>query len=188
MARTLNLEAGVTLDPHAVGRVQQAAAREDARLIALRLLQRRLRSRAELVHALRRRNIAGDAIASVTAQLRRDGWIDDARFAQSWVRDRTALSPRGPRRLRAELLGKGVSREVAEEVISSLMPRALEDDLAGAQVEARLPRLRGLTPPVARRRLAAWLQRRGFSADVIARVLRTVPLTSPDRPDVDPAA
>lgn len=188
MVRTLQLEAGVMVDAQVLERVQQAAAREEARVIALRLLQRRFRSRAEVERALRRRHITGETMTTVVAQLRRDGWIDDARFARSWVRDRTALSPRGPRRLRAELLSKGVAPEVADEAIGALLPRALEDALAAAQVEARLPRLRRLPPPIARRRLAAWLQRRGFSGDVIARLLRAMPPTSPDRPDVDPAA
>lgn len=49
-----------------------------------------------------------------------------------------------------------------------------EEALAAAQAAARVRRLRGLPPAVARRRLAAWLQRRGFEDAVVARAVRAV--------------
>jgi regulatory protein len=187
-ARRLRLEAGAEIDAETLLQIEQAAMRHEARTVAWRLLQRRLRSRAEVERALRRRNIPPDAVIAVVTELRRDGWIDDARFARSWVQDRLALRPCGPRRLRAELRARGVSTDLAEEAITTLLPRAIEDDVAMNQARARLARLRRVPPEVARRRLASWLQRRGFGGDVIARVLRTVPLLPPDQPDVDPAA
>jgi regulatory protein len=187
-ARSLHLAEGAHLDAQALHQIELAASRQEARTIAWRLLQRRLRSRAEVERALRRRNIPPDAVVAVVADLRRSGWIDDARFARSWVQDRLALRPCGPRRLRAELRVRGVSADVAEEAITTLVPRAVEDDVAMSQARARLVRLRGLPPEVARRRLAAWLQRRGFGGEVIARVMRTVTQSPPDEPDVDPAA
>jgi regulatory protein len=187
-ARGLHLAEGAHLDAQALHQIELAASRQEARTIVWRLLQRRLRSRAEVERALRRRNIPPDAVVAVIADLRRNGWIDDARFARSWVQDRLALRPCGPRRLRAELRVRGVSADVAEEAITTLVPRAVEDDVAMSQARARLVRLRGLPPEVARRRLAAWLQRRGFGGEIIARVLRTVTQSPPDEPDVDPAA
>jgi regulatory protein len=85
------------------------------------------------------------------------------------------------------LLAKGVAPGLVDTVVSSLLPAAAEDDLALAGARARLRRLRGVSPQTARRRLAGWLERRGFSGEVVARVLRTLALGSPDQPDVDPA-
>ncbi|MDR7417601.1 MAG: regulatory protein RecX, partial [Armatimonadota bacterium] len=102
-ARTLRLKAGAVLERAVLYEVEQAARRHEARAIAWQLLKRRLRSRAELEQALRRRHIPPDVVLTVCAELRRDGWLDDARFARSWVQDRLALRPCGPRRLRAEL-------------------------------------------------------------------------------------
>ena len=187
-ARALGLAEGQEIGEAVLSRIAEAAARHDARTVALRLLQRRLRSRAELEAALRRRRIARETILALSAELRVAGWIDDSRFARVWIQDRMALRPCGARRLRAELLAKGVAPQIAEEAIAALVPRAAEDTLALEQARARLRRLGGLAPVVARRRMAAWLQRRGYAADVIVRTLRAVTREHPDQPDVDPAA
>jgi regulatory protein len=149
-------------------------ARQRGLAIALRLLEKRLRSRAELAAALRRRGIGAADAAAILSELRRVGWIDDARFARAWVRDRLALRPSGHRRLRAELLARGVARADVEEALATLLPEGREQALAAEVARGRLRRLRGMLPQVQRRRLAAWLQRRGFGADTVVHVLRTV--------------
>jgi regulatory protein len=130
-----------------------------------------------------------EAILSVCAELRRTGWLDDARFARVWIEDRLTQRPCGARRLQAELRARGVARPIAEEAVAALLPRTVEDDLATRQAVGQWRRLRRYPPAVARRRLAAWLQRRGFRGEVIARVLRSPSVGAVlDDPDVDPAA
>ncbi|MDQ7857372.1 MAG: regulatory protein RecX [Armatimonadota bacterium] len=170
--RALGLAEGAEVSSALLERVRAAAARLGAREAALRLLRRRLRSRVELEAALRRRGAPPDAVLAVVGELRRLGWIDDARFARAWIRDRLALRPCGARRLRAELRRRGVSAQVIAEALAELLPFEMEDDLAVAQARSRLGRLRALSPEAARRRLAGWLARRGYPAEVIARALR----------------
>ncbi len=184
----LALVEGCEADGALVARVAGAAARRLGKTIALRLLQRRLRSRAELDAALRRRGVPPESAVAVIGELARAGWIDDVRFAQTWVRDRLALRPCGGRRLRAELLARGVAASIADDAVRSLVPGAVEAELALQQAQARLARLRRLPPMVARRRLAGWLQRRGFASEVIARTMRALDAALSNRPDVDPAA
>lgn len=133
-----------------------------------------MRSRAELVTALRRRGIPAVDIAAVVSELRRTGWINDARFARAWVNDRLALRPSGHRRLRAELLARGVSRADVDDALAALLPQGREQALAAEVARRRLRYLQDVPPLVRRRRLAAWLQRRGFGIAAIARALRTV--------------
>lgn len=170
----LGVVEGALLPGAVLERARQLAARQDARTAALRLLQRRLRSRAELERALRRRGYAGDDVAAVVADLTQVGWIDDARFARAWIADRLRLRPSGRRRLAAELSARGVDRRVIHDALAAALPAAWEDELATAQAAARSLRLRGLPPATARRRLASWLQRRGFGTEAITRALRTV--------------
>ncbi len=184
----LALTEGCEADAALVARVAGAAAHRQGKTIALRLLQRRLRSRAELEAALSRRGVPAESAVAVIGELSRAGWIDDARFARVWVQDRLALRPCGRRRLRAELLAHGVAAAVADDVVRSLVPGDVEAELALQQAQARLIRLRRVPTLVARRRLAGWLQRRGFAPEVIAHTLRTLESALSDRPDVDPAA
>ncbi len=186
--RALGLTEGCEVDEALVAGIAGAATRLHGKTIALRLLQRRLRSRSELEAALRRRGVPREAVIAVLGDLGRDGWIDDARFARAWVRDRLALRPCGRRRLRAELLAHGVAAPVADEAVRELLSGDAEAELALEQARARWGRLRGVEPIAARRRLAGWLQRRGYAPDVIARTLRLLSPALSDRPDVDPAA
>jgi regulatory protein len=187
-AHALGLAEGADVDDAQLERVRLASARFAAREIAFRLLRRRLRSRAELETALRLRGVSGEALLAVTADLRRGGWIDDARYARAWIRDRLALRPSGARRLRSELRRKGVDAQVVAGALAELLPVEMERDLALAQARARLVRLRGVPLAAARRRLAGWLARRGYSADVIAEALRALLPTAGGSTNVGPAA
>jgi regulatory protein len=186
--RALGLTEGAPVAPDLVVRVAEFAGRRQATAVALGLLRRRLRSRAELEAGLLRRGVHREVVLAVTAELRRQGWIDDARFAKAWVRDRLALRPRGMRRLRAELLAKGVSASVADEAIAALVPAGSEDGLALEQARSWLRRMRGLEPEVARRRLVGRLARRGYAPETIVRTLRTLLPSRQGRSDADPAA
>lgn len=77
------------------------------------------------------------------------------------------------RALRAELVRKGIEREVIDEAVSAVDP---EDEYAAALelARSRARRLEGLEPQVRYRRLAGALARRGFSGSLIARVTREV--------------
>ncbi|MBM3469687.1 MAG: regulatory protein RecX [Armatimonadetes bacterium] len=181
----LGLAEGQAIAPEVVGRLVSAAERQRARTVALGLLQRRLRSRAELESALRRRGVPRDEALAAIGELARSGWIDDARFARAWIADRLALRPSGARRLRTELAIRGVAPAVIAEALAAQLLPEQEEAMALRQAGDRLRRLRGLPPNVARRRLVGWLQRRGYSSGTIARALRKVGPPGEGSPDDD---
>lgn len=184
-ARALGLAAGTEVDADLAAHLLQAAGRHEARVIALRLLQRRLRSRAEMEAALRRRGVTTDAILAVVGDLVRSGWLDDARFARAWVSDRLALRPAGRRRLRAELLARGIEPALADEVLAEAVSPEHEEAQVAALASRRLTRLRGQPAKVQRRRLVAWLQRRGYPAATVARAVRALLTRDTDLGDVE---
>ncbi len=170
----LALNEGAEVDTPLARRIAGAAEHRHGRQIALRLLESRLRSRAELETGLRRRGVPRVISLDVIGDLAREGWIDDVRFARAWIRDRLALRPSGRRRLKLELLARGITPDVADDTIASMLTAEEEEELALVQARARFRRVRGLSPPVARRRLVGWLRRRGFGSGAIARALRAV--------------
>jgi regulatory protein len=168
----LTLLPGRDLDATVLHQLRTRAEQVLAQETAYRLLAVRLRSRHELTDRLRRRGISAVVVAAVTADLERQGLLDDDRFAGAWVRTRLALRPSGPVRLRAELAQKGVAREVITRALGETLSSQEEGTLAEDLARTRLRRYRRLPPEVAYRRLAGVLARRGFSTGVIARVLR----------------
>lgn len=141
---------------------------------ALELLSFRARSESELEQRLRREDHAPAAIAATLLRCRELGYLDDRAFALSHVRDRLRLNPRGRRALRSELYRKGVDRDVAEEAIEEAFAESgrSERELARELAEKRVGSLDRLELAAARRRLSAYLARRGFPGTIVRDVVR----------------
>ncbi len=139
----------------------------------LRWLAIRPRSRAEVRQYLKKsvgKETAGHRIEEVLAALTTRHFIDDRAFARWLVTSRLRRAPRGPKLLRAELLAKGVSRDIVEEVMGELPHDAARQlELAGAALEKRPDA--SLETPQEQQRAAAYLARRGFSWEVIRTVI-----------------
>ena len=115
----------------------------------------------------------GDPAALAPARLALRGVPGrDADFARRWVANRGELAPRGTRLLRRELRQKGVDTELADQTLAEADLDDYETALAlGAH---RLERMRGLDSETQRRRLAGFLERRGFSYETVRRVDRAL--------------
>ena len=144
-----------------------------ARDAALSLLSYRARTSVELKRRLKRKGFDEDVAAATVERLDELGVVDDAAFAESFVRDRVRLKPRGTRRLAGELRAKGVDDDTARAAIAEVMEReeTTEVDLARAAAARWKPRA-GEDPARARARLQGFLARRGFGGDAVRTVLR----------------
>lgn len=143
-------------------------AREDA----LNLLSFRARTGAEMRQRLLRKGYAEPVVERCVAELTDRGLIDDASFAQCFVRDRLRSRPRGSQRLLQELRTRGVDWETARASLDEVWQgeSVSELDLARQAAERWTPRP-GETRLRARRRLYNFLARRGFGAELIHRVV-----------------
>ena len=143
-----------------------------ARDAALSLLSARARARGELADRLRRKGFTDAAVDYALAEMDRLGFIDDRAFAESWVRDRLKLRPRGTQALVHELGRKRVSADVARGAIARVMAASNVDDdalcldAAKKWAESHPPRA-GEDDVRRGRRLAAFLARRGYYASAI---------------------
>ena len=149
--------------PPLTSKSAELSREEQARSLCLRLLTARARTRAELEGQLAKRGYADDVSTKVLDRLADVGLVDDADFAEQWVRSRRVNAGKGKRALAAELRTKGID----DEVIAA----ALADIDAGAERERaeqlvrdklRRERLEGDDAKVMRR-LVGMLARRGYS-------------------------
>jgi regulatory protein len=172
------LAVGDDLDPGELARLERDDQGYRARDAALTLLAQRARSRAELRRRLARKEIDGPAIDSTLAWLEERGWVDDATFAESFIRDRLRLRPRGRVGLLQELRRKGVDDAVAEAAVERVLGEEGVDEarLALETAEAWARRNRAAVNRArrsrderlrARRRLYGHLARRGFAPDAV---------------------
>ncbi len=141
----------------------------DAWQAAVRLLALKARSIEELRRLLEKRGFGDEEVRAAIARLAQARYLDDAEFTRAWLATRTRQRL-GPARIRRELRAKGI----ADLVIERAMEELGQDPTATAADAARrkLPSLAGLPRPIARRRLAGFLERKGFSAEVILTLCR----------------
>lgn len=149
---------------------------EQAKTVCLRLLTARARTRAELAEQLTKRGFPDDVAERVLNRLAKARLVDDADFAQQWVRSRHEYAGKGRKVLAAELRTKGVAEEVIAEALADLDSGA-ERDRAEQLVAAKLRRetLGGDPADDVRvtRRLVAMLARRGYSPSMAYEVVST---------------
>ncbi len=141
---------------------------------ALKALMRRAHSVYEMRKALERH--AGDKklVRPVLNRLKEHKYLDDARYAAMFARQRSENRHQGRHRIARELRARGVP----DRHIEAALDEVLRDVDAGAQVRQRIQhKLRLLRGPVDERKTASLygaLLRAGFDSDTIRRELRAL--------------
>lgn len=142
-----------------------------ARGLVLRRLTAAPQSRAQLETDLSARDVADEVAERVLDRFTEVGLVDDAAFAEMWVRTRHRGRGLSRAALGRELRDKGVDDEIARHALEDIDPDA-EVAAASALVARRLSATRGLALEVRLRRLTGMLARKGYPAGMAMRVVR----------------
>lgn len=144
---------------------------KEAKSRAVRFLTYRDRSAQEVKSHLAKKEFSPPIVTQVIEWLVDLNYLNDERFARQWGRFRLESKKWGKYRLQQELLSKGLDSELVEETLNGLYNKVDEFELALSCVAKKLPALKGLDLQKKRRRIAQFLQRRGFSTDAVFKVL-----------------
>jgi regulatory protein len=142
---------------------------------ALRFLEARPRSVAEVRRRLTQAGYREELVAGAIDRLVDLRMLDDAAFAEAWVESRDRARPRGERALRQELRLKGLDAGLVDEVLAERGSDGQDvDRLAAERVLSRhAAALSRVTDPRARRQRAyALLARNGFDPDICSSAVR----------------
>jgi len=145
--------------------------RMEAANYAYRLLYYRERSRSEMASRLGRRGYAPSVIKDVIGDLEKKRLLDDGRFAALLIRDIMRTRPSGLYFIRSKLMRYGVDRKVADKAISDIESEYDEFSAALNAAEKRKAGMRGVNKEKAKKRIYDFLLRRGFSKDVVYKIL-----------------
>ena len=146
---------------------------QKAKDYAFLLLKFRLRSENELRQRLKKKKFDADIIEMTLLFLKDKGFIDDNYFAKTWIESRIK-KPLGIRRLKAELSIKGINKAIIDTQIDEIKKSYSEEDIVGGIAKDRLNKLKGIDPQKAKKRVYAYLLRRGFSPEVVIDVLNQI--------------
>ena len=170
----LDLVVGREIGPLVVERLQELADLEAAHRAALRALARRAHARFDLRRRLLQKQHPPAAVDGALDRLGAAGLLNDAQFARDFAAAKARR--RGPARLVRDLQSQGVDRRVAEEAVrDSLAAEGVDaSDAVRVLAEKRVRQLAGLPPAVKKRRLVAFLARRGFAGAEVREVVESL--------------
>ena len=166
---------GVVIDDARAAQLREAGEVVATYDRALNLLAFRARSSRELSRRLKEKGASAECIEQVITKLRDAGLVDDADFARQVARSKVSGGA-SKRRVQQELFKRGVERDVADEAVSEVLADENVDMVAVAERVARkrLPSLTSADPQSRRRRLYAFLARRGHDSETIRTVMDRV--------------
>jgi regulatory protein len=150
---------------------------------AIKILMRRAHSVSEMKKALIRRTADQDLIQKVIARLKQHGYIDDARYAKQFARQRTEGRKQGKFRVARDLRARGVPDRHIEAALEEAAQNTDEAAVVRQRIERKLRSFRGEIDERKFASLYRSLLRSGFSSDVIRRELKS--LTTEDLPETE---
>ena len=162
MTAHFGLMKGLDIDPQALLQRLERESMPFALAEVVKLQARRDHSAGELTTALREKGYPEQTAAGAVEQLTAAGIVDDQRFGEILVHRRQRQ--RGRAALRQEMRSKGLDPETIEHSLAGLDE---DTEFGAAAARARKMAQRGVED----RKIAAALQRRGYSRPVVIRVL-----------------
>ena len=172
---SLGLKADLDLDDVLFERLEHAADVEAAYIVAIRILTAMPRAVQEMTRRLRQRGHKGVVVADVVGRLETAGLLDDEAFARHFSRVRLGRG-HGPPRILTDLLSRGVERRLAERAIDEVVEaeEVDPDEAVWALAEKRSAQLGELPFDTKKRRMLAYLARRGFRGYEVTEIVEEV--------------
>ena len=150
---------------------------------AIKILMRRAHSIHEMKQALARRASEEKLVKAVLDRLKREGLIDDARYAKQFARQRTQGRKQGKYRVARDLRARGVPDRHIENALEEAAQETDERSVVRQRIERKLRSFRGEMDDRKMASIYRSLLRAGFPADAIRRELKS--LTHEDVAEVE---
>lgn len=170
VAYKYKLELDMEIDDDFIEKILIAEEEKKAINYALRLLSIRPRSEKEIRDALKRRGYNENIIENTINLCKEKDYINDREFAETFIRDKINFSKYGPERIKYELKLKGISDDIINRVLR--INRDEQYEMALELGKKRLRLYRDDSKDAKYRKLNNFLQRKGYSYDVISKVLK----------------
>ena len=163
-----HLEEGAVLPPEVYEELVNRVLKKRATLRAMHILERTDKTEAQLRRKLEESEYPKEAVESAIAYVTSYGYLDDRRYAEHYIEWKK--QGKGKARLKMELVQKGISREIIEEVLEST-----DFGETREMIRQIILKKRKTDIPMnekEKKRLYGFLMRKGFSSSDILAVMR----------------
>lgn len=158
------IKEGKEVPEKTVAFIQKSLIYVQAQNVALGFIGYKMRTEKEVRQKLQESDFSEGVIQEVLNFLCEYKYTDDRDYAQRYIKERLRLNPRSAFALRMELLQRGVSDKICEEVLSETDFSEIDDAVMWLEKKTR-----GQWPPDEKKKkqLYGFLQRKGYAYGVI---------------------
>lgn len=117
----------------------------------------------------------------VIAQLEENRFISEERYARAYASDKLRFNDRGPLRIRAELLSKGIDEDIIDKAIADVLDENDGDQLLTRLIEKRIESLESLEGDTLQSKVIQWAYAKGWPFDSIMQTLKQILSNNSDK-------
>lgn len=166
------LEIGMEVNDEFIKEILKTEEQNKVTNHALNLLSYRQKSEKEIYHALKRKGFEDSYIENAINYCKEYNYLDDRAFAESFIKDKINLNKYGPERIRYELILKGVSKDIIDELL--VIDYDEQYKAAMTIAEKKLKSYEKDDRNSIYRKLSGFLQRKGYPYDIISKVIKEI--------------
>lgn len=126
--------------------------------LALKYLGLRPRTSMEMRIYLEKKGRALPEVNKAIEWLQDEGYLDDRKYAMSFLENRKRYKPKAAFALGYELSQKGISKKIRDELIEAVD----DQEMANLAIEQKLRSWKHLAPDTCKKKLLNYLRYRGF--------------------------
>jgi regulatory protein len=155
-------------------RIKEEADKAWLKYRAIQILSRRMISERDLRRKLSAERRPSPLRDQVLTQLREYGYIDDLKYASSYIRSQIAHGGKSRLYLKKKLFEKGISSDAAESALVTELAGYDEESSALELARKKAKSLDNEPTLKAKQKLASFLRSRGYGWDSINRAIRVL--------------
>lgn len=163
-----NLAKGDTITHALLRKLEREEGRFEVKAYMMKRLGSRDHSRKELFIKAIRKEYPKKIIENVLDELTEKGYLDEQRFVENFVKDKSHLNKWGPNKIKAHLYKKGISNSMAEQSIQKVFAdKNIEELLLHLVLKGKRRFLREEDPYKRKKKVVDHLARKGYrSSDI----------------------
>lgn len=177
----LSLKVGMSISEELLNKLEVASQESECQDTALRFLRFRARTEHEVVEHLQRKDYHPSVVTAVTEHLKRLGVIDDEVYVRTFAEQQ--LETHSKMEVSWKLRQRGVNATIVDSVLNSVAIEHTELEAALRLGRKQLRKYQHKDYDTCRVKVAAHLQRKGFTMEIVYTVLTQLADEFPVRED-----
>lgn len=169
------LRKGMMIEDEFLEDVLKKEEQECANNYALRLLNFKMRTEKEIERKMKEKEYTDDIIEKTIKLLKDYKYLNDEDYARKFIRDSSNLKNMGQERIKRELYMKGIDPEITRREIEDIIDVDQEYEKAMEMaIKKRNTTYKNDDKNALYRKLGGFLQRKGYSMDIVMKILKEI--------------